>query len=158
MHPLATIAPEFIRLAHSIVWATAATVTRAGAPRTRILHPIWEWDGERLTGWVATSPLSPKADDLDHRAEISFTYWRPNHDTCGADCLISWEDEEGERAGWERLARADPPVGYDPSIIPAWTSPDVEAFGVLRLEPYRLRTMPGTVMISGEGELMTWRS
>jgi hypothetical protein len=27
---------------------------------------------------------------------------------------------------------------------------------VLRLAPYRLRVMPGTVMMNGEGETLTW--
>ena len=48
-------------------------------------------------------------------------------------------------------------MGYDPSIIPQWTSPDAEAFGILRLRPVHLRVMPGSVMLRGEGEVLTWR-
>ena len=50
------------------------------------------------------------------------------------------------------------PVGYDPSIIPPWTGPEAEAFGVLRLTPTRLRVMPGTVMLQGRGDVLSWRS
>ena len=46
MDSLDTVAPAFVDMAHSIVWATGATVNRAGEPVTRILHPIWEWDGD----------------------------------------------------------------------------------------------------------------
>jgi hypothetical protein len=48
-------------------------------------------------------------------------------------------------------------VGYDPSIIPAWTSPEADAFGILHLAPTRLRVMPGSLMLRGEGELLAWR-
>ena len=47
------IAPVFIEMAHRMVWCTAATVDVSGAPRTRVLHPIWEWENGTLTGWIA---------------------------------------------------------------------------------------------------------
>ena len=65
MTTLDRIAPAFIEMAHSIVWASVATVDSDSRPRSRILHPIWEWDGTRMTGWIATSPLSPKAAHLE---------------------------------------------------------------------------------------------
>lgn len=159
MTELATIAPAFIDVAHRIVWATVATVDTAGDPRTRVLHPIWEFDGERLTGWVATSPLSPKAAHLANNDRVSVTYWDNTHDTCTADCRAVWEDSANQRrAGWDRFANAPEPLGYDPRIVPPWTGPEAEAFGILRLEPTRLRVMPGTVMAGTGGELLQWRS
>lgn len=158
MTDLAHIAPAFIDIAHRIVWATVATVDGDGAPRSRVLHPIWEFEDGRLTGWVATSPLSPKAAHLEHDPRVSLTYWDATHDTCTADCDAVWESTPEERSrGWQRFADAPAPVGYDPSIIPDWTEPEAEAFGILRLEPTRLRVMPGSVMLRGQGELMTWR-
>jgi hypothetical protein len=122
-----------------------------------VLHPIWEWDGEHLTGWIATSPLSPKAAHLAAHPEVSVTYWAPTHDTCTADCAAEWETSpEARRAGWDRFLHGPAPVGYDPSIIPPWTSPDAAAFGVLRLTPTRLRVMPGAVMLRGEGRSSSW--
>ncbi len=151
------IAPTFVELAHRIVWCTVATVDRSGRPRTRILHPYWEWDGSSLRGWILTSPISPKADDLAENPEVSLTYWNPEHDVATADCTTAWEDSPEEReAGWKRFVEAPAPVGYDPSIIPPWTDPQAEAFGVLRLAPHRLRTMPGTVMLQGQGDVLTW--
>ena len=159
MNELAQIAPPFVAMAHRIVWATVATVDPSGRPATRILHPLWEWDGTTLTGWILTSPISPKAAHLAEQPVVSLTYWDATHDTCTATCATSWEDTpEQRRAGWDRFLQAPAPVGYDPSIIPVWPSPDAEAFGVLRLEPQRLRLMPGTVMLQGTGEVLTWRA
>ena len=156
-HELEQIAPAFISVAHRIVWATVATVDPSGSPRTRILHPIWEWDGERLTGWIATGPQTPKARDLAHQSRISLTYWDASQDVATADCDSFWEtDADSRRRGWDRFFNAPDPVGYDPSIIPAWESPDVAAFGILRIEPYRLRVMPGSLLLAGSGELLIW--
>lgn len=158
MSSLATTAPAFVEMAHRIVWSIAATVDDDGRPRTRVLHPIWEWNGADLTGWVLTSPLSPKAAHLVTTPQVSFTYWAPSHDTCTADCDVEWEDApEQRRAGWDRFAHAPEPVGYDPQIIPGWESPEAPAFGVLRLHPTALRVMPGTLLGGGPGELHTWR-
>jgi general stress protein 26 len=157
MTELNAIAPEFLAMAHRIVWCTVATVDAAGSPRTRVLHPIWEWDGTGLTGWIATSPQSPKSRDLAETPQVSLTYWDATQDTCTADCSAVWENDlESRQRGWNRFANGPAPVGYDPRLIPGWTSPDVPSFGILRLEPTRLRLMPGSLMMRGVGELLTW--
>jgi hypothetical protein len=157
MDPLSDVAPAFVAMAHRIVWCTAGTTRANGRPRTRILHPIWEWDGDSLAGWIATSPLSPKAKDLVAVPAISLTYWSPSQDTCTAECDAVFEDTpEQRRAGWDRFANGPEPVGYDPQNIPMWTSPEAEAFGLLRLTPRRLRVMDGTMMTAGSGRLFTW--
>jgi hypothetical protein len=154
---LATVAPAFVEMAHRIVWCTTATASPDGEVKTRVLHPCWEWDGTSLTGWILTSPISPKARHLDANPRVSLTYWAADHDTCSADCDTAWElSPEQRRAGWERFATAPPPVGYDPRIIPIWPEPQAPAFGVLRLDPTWLRVMPGTVMMQGQGELLSW--
>ena len=159
MSTLDTAAPAFVEMAHRIVWATVATVSPAGRPSSRILHPIWEWDGTALTGWIATSPTSPKAAHLEATPQVSVTYWTTDHDTCTADCAAVWETSDAERtAGWARFATGPAPVGSDPSIIPSWESPASPSFGILRLEPSRLRIMPGSLMMRGVGELQTWRA
>jgi hypothetical protein len=157
---LEQIAPAVIDMAHSIVWASVATVDANGRPRTRILHPIWEWDGTDLLGWIATVPSPVKRAHLAAHPEVSASYWAPSHDTCSADCLVEWYfDDETRTAVWERFANAPAPVGYDPKIIPMWSDgPTSDQFAVLRLAPYRLRVMPGTVMTAGEGEVQTWSS
>ena len=157
MDDLSDVAPAFVEMAHRIVWCSAATIDRAGRPRSRVLHPVWEWDGSELRGWIATSPLSPKRGDLDAHPFISLNYWASNHDTCLAECSATWKlDDESRVAGWNRIKNAPPPVGYDPSIIPVWDSPSAPAFGILEVVPWRLRVMPGSYMITREGSLLTW--
>lgn len=159
MASLDTVAPAFVEMAHRIVWCVAGTTDPRGRPRTRVLHPLWEWDGAQLTGWILTSPLSPKAHDIASMPRMSVTYWHPDQDTCTADCSATWQTSEHALAeAWQRFAEGPEPVGYDPSIIPQWTSPDAPAFGVLRLVPDRLRVMPGSLMTKGEGELLSWRA
>lgn len=145
-------------MAHSIVWCTVATVDPAGRPRSRVLHPLWEWDGTDLTGWIATSPTPTKRAHLDASRFVSCNYWTPSHDTCVAECRATWVfDDAGRIATWERFKAAPAPVGYDPAIIPAWDTPTADNFAVLRLEPWRLRVLPGTVLQGQGGETLTWR-
>ncbi len=159
MPSLDAVAPTFVEMAHRIVWCTVATVDTAGRARSRILHPIWEYDDGKLTGWIATSPLSPKRAHIDANPTVSVTYWDPSHDTCTADCQVTWTlDDDSKRAAWTRFAEGPEPVGYDPRIVPGWDDPTAEGFGVLELSPTYLRVMPGSLMVAGEGELLTWRA
>ena len=158
MASLQTVAPAFVEMAHRIVWATVATVDPSGRPRGRILHPIWEHDGDGLVGWVATAPTGRKRADLAAHPHVSVTYWSPDHDTCTAECDAELLfDLDVRQQVWDRFANGPEPVGYDPSIIPQWTSPTVDAFAALRLDPWRLRVMPGSVMLRGEGDVLSWQ-
>jgi hypothetical protein len=156
--PLDRIAPAFVAMAHSIVWASVATVDGDGRPRSRILHPIWEWDGTDLIGWVATVPTPIKRAHLHVHPEASVSYWTTTHDTCSAECAAQlYTDDETRKSVWDKFANGPEPVGYDPSIIPMWSQgPTSEQFAALRLTPYRLRVMPGTVMTKAEGDPLTW--
>lgn len=154
---LADVAPAFVEMAHRIVWCSAATVEPDGRPRSRVLHPIWAWDGTSLAGWIATGKTPPKVRALDHSPFVSLTYWNPSQDTCTADCAATWDDDPAvKEATWHRYVEAPAPVGYDPSMIPGWDSPASPSFAVLRLEPHRLRVMPGTVLLQGRGETLRW--
>ena len=160
MSDFAETASAFVEMAHRIVWCTAATVTPAGRPRTRILHPYWVWDGGELTGWIATGPTPIKRADLDHSPYLSCNYWATNQDTCRADCRTEWAfDDETRQRVWNMFKDAPAPVGYDPGIIPPWSEgPLSPAFAPLRLEPYRLRVFPGTMLLSGTGDVLTWKA
>ena len=121
MTPLDQIAPAFVEMAHSIVWASVATVDADSRPRTRILHPIWEWDGTDLFGWIAVAPTPVKRAHLSVHPEVSVSYWAPSHDTCSAEAMVEWySDDETRAAVWDRFANGPEPVGYDPSIVPEW--------------------------------------
>jgi hypothetical protein len=159
MNDLATVAPAFVAMAHSIVWATVATVGPDGRPRSRILHPYWDWDGAAVSGIVATEPTDVKRAHLEHSPYASVTYWTPTHDTCTAECRAEWAFDDDTRVrAWEAFASAPEPVGYDPAMIPQWADgPTSPAFAVLRLSPWRLRVLPGTVMLGQGGALLVWR-
>ena len=157
MNPLAEVAPAFVAMAHQIVWASAATVDTRGRPRSRILHPLWQWDGAQLVGWIATSPTPAKRAHLAAHPSMSLSYWQPSHDTCVAECRATWGLDDATRTMvWELFRTAPPPVGYDPSIVPAWVSPTAPAFAVLRLDPWRLRVFPGTVLLGKGGTVLAW--
>ncbi len=147
----------FIRMAHRIVWASVASVQPDGRPRSRILHPIWEWAGDRLVGWVATGKTDIKTAALAAQPALSVNYWSPSHDTCTADCIGSWADDDVTRhRTWRLFADAPQPVGYDPRIVPGWDNADSPGFCVIRLEPYRLRVFPGTVLLGQGGDVLHW--
>jgi hypothetical protein len=155
---LADIAPAFVEMAHRIVWATVATVDTKDRPRSRILHPIWEWDGDSLVGWIATGPTPTKRAHLERTPFVSVNYWTTNHDTCTAECRATLLlDDETRVAVWERFATGPEPVGYDPAIVPVWDTPTSETFAAIRLDPWRLRVFPGTALLQGEGTVLDWR-
>jgi hypothetical protein len=156
---LARIAPALIDMAHRIVWATVSTVDRQGRPRSRILHPYWIWDGEELVGWIATGPTPLKRAHLERTPFVSVNYWSPEQDTCTAECRATWSfDDDTRRWVWQLFEEGPEPVGYDPAIVPAWKDgPTSAAFAALRLDPWRLRVLPGTAMLGG-GEILTWAS
>ena len=155
---LAEVAPKFIAMAHQIVWCTVATVDPRGRPRSRVLHPIWEWDGTKLVGWIATGKTPIKLADLNQTGHASCNYWTPAQDTCVAECEASWvEDSDTKHHVWNSLANGPEPVGYDPSMIPGWDNADAESFNALKLTPYRLRVMPGESLMNGTYASESWR-
>lgn len=145
-------------MAHRIVWCSAATVDAQGRPRSRVLHPIWLWDGTILLGWIGTGPTPVKRAHLEASPYISLNYWSPNHDTCLAECRASWAfDDETRTMVWDLFKSTPMPLGYDPAIIPGWDKPTSPSFAALRLEPWRLRVFPGSVLLGQGGQMLTWR-
>ena len=115
MGELSEVAPAFIEMAHQIVWCTAATVDRSNRPRVRILHPIWTWNDETITGWIATSPTPTKRAHLANSAFIACNYWSPSHDTCLAECNAEWMlDDDTRTMAWELFANGPEPVALRP--------------------------------------------
>ncbi|MGD9571946.1 MAG: pyridoxamine 5'-phosphate oxidase family protein [Thermoleophilia bacterium] len=154
---LDALAPTFVATAHRIGIAVVATVDGAGEPRTRVMQPVWEWDGATLTGWASTEAGATKVADLARLPVLSLTYWDATQDTCTADCTAERVTGAADRAAaWDRFLATPPPAGFDPAIHPEWESAASPGFAVLRLRPHRLRTMPGSLMTSGEGEVLTW--
>ncbi len=159
MTALAEIAPKFVEMAHQIVWCTVASVDSKGRPRSRILHPIWEWDGSALVGWIATAKTPIKVADMASSPNLSCNYWTPTQDTCVAESAAHWvEDAATKHKVWDMLANGPAPVGYDPSMIPGWDNADSPGFNPLRLDPYRLRVMPGSSLMDGSYAADTWQA
>ncbi|HXV93758.1 MAG TPA: pyridoxamine 5'-phosphate oxidase family protein [Pseudonocardia sp.] len=156
MDDLARVAPAFVGMAHRIVWATLATVDPRGRPWTRVVHPIWEFDGARLVGWVASFDTPLKRAHLAACPDVSLTYWDPGQDTATAQCRARLHTDDATRAAvWERFAGAPAPVGYDPAVLPQWSGgPTSPAFSALRLDPWRLRVQPAG--ISSEDDVLRW--
>lgn len=161
MDPLITVAPAFVEVAHRVVWATMATVDGQGRPRSRLVHPVWDWDGERLTGWVGTLVTSEKQSHLRRTPYASLNYWDPKQDVATAECRaeLLLDDESCTRV-WERFKALDPPLGYDGAIIPMWSEgPTSPAYGTIRFDPWRLRVFPATYGATdgAVGTILAWR-
>ena len=160
MNDLNKVAPAFVEVAHKVVWATVATVDRRNRPRSRIVHPMWEWDGERLVGWVGTLPTALKQAHLEHSPYASVNYWSPAQDVATAECRaeLLLDDETSERV-WNAFKALPEPLGYDGTMIPFWKEGPASAqYGVLRFYPWRLRVFPAIYGRSdgAEGEILTW--
>jgi hypothetical protein len=139
----------FLATARRIVYATLATVDRHGRPRSRIVHPVWELEGERLVGWVGTRPTALKREGLAASGFASCLYWDPTHDVAVAECAAAWVPADEHATAWERLAAAPAPMGYDPSAI--WSDgPRGDGFAAIRLDPWRMQTRSATATAAGE--------
>lgn len=160
---LSETAPAFAAMANRMVYCTLATVDRLGRPRSRMVHSLWEWDGTSLVGWVGSIVTPMKRAHLESTPHVSCNYWdgAEAYDTCVAECRAELlVDEASRHEGWERFKSTPPPVGYDPAITPHWSEgPDSPHWGVLRLEPWRLRVFPGVFARTGgeEGAILTWQ-
>lgn len=159
MSALADIAPAFIETAHRIVWATVATVDTEGRPRSRVLHPIWEYDGDQLVGWIGTGPTPVKVTHLARTPFVSVNYWDDRHDIATAECRaeLLTDDETCTRV-WNLLKDGPEPVGYDPAMIPVWSGPTDDSFVAMRLDPWRLRVFPGSMLLEGTGDVLDWHA
>ena len=160
MTDLPSVAPLFVEIAHRIVWCSVSTVDRAGRPRSRVLHPYWEWDGASLVGWVATMPTPLKRAHLDRTPYVSCSYWTPSHDAAVAECRaeLVYDDDVRTRI-WNLFKETPPPLGYDPGGIgvPGWDGPTAPAFAVLKLHPWRLRALSvEELMRAGFGAALSW--
>lgn len=161
MSDLPSIAPPFVDIAHRIVWASVATVDTAGRPRTRVMHPYWEWDGTTLTGYVATWPTPIKIAHLGKTPYASVSYREEGYgDVAIAECGARLVNDDDIRTKVWDFFRANPePLGYDPGGIgvPGWDKPTSDAFAVLEFQPWRLTVLAkDQLMTKGPAGAITW--
>jgi general stress protein 26 len=147
------IRADFMARISRIVWCTVATVDRAGRPRTRILHPIWE----DTTGWIATGRHSHKEKHLAGNPYVSLSYWDSQHEMVYAECKAEWVDDAAQKERiWELFKSTPPPLGYDPAII--WADgPTNEDYGLLKLTASRIELYALMDMMQGKGTRV-WRA
>jgi len=144
------LAEEFGRRVARIVWCTVATVGLDGAPRTRVLHPIWEGP----VGWIATSRGGLKARHLAHEPRIALTYWDPEQEVVSVQATATWVDDEATRRRiWDLFRTTPAPLGYDPAEFwpGGWSHP---RFALLRLDPTMIEV---TAMAMVSGPRLRWR-
>ena len=134
-----------------IVWCTLATVSPDGAPRCRIVHPIWDWD--TATGWITSRATPLRRRHLAHQSLVSCSYWSPAHDAAFVDCRAEWVRGEDRRRVWERCLEIDPPMGFDPTpMFPG--GPDDPGFAPMSLQPTRIRVTIAAEMSAGRPPLL----
>ncbi len=141
---------EAVAIAHATVWGVLTTVDAKARPRNRVVHPVWEFDGERVIGWLTTRRTPLKTRHLAANANVSVAYVSAGTDFAYFDCVAEWvEDAAGKRACWDAFLAAPEPVRYDPASI--WPEgPGAGTFAVLRFTPYRIQSARAEQMAKGE--------
>ena len=96
--------------------ATTTMVDRCGRPRSRVLIAVWELDGERPVGWLATFRTPVKVAHIAHNPHVAMSYRGPTRDTVTLDTVAAWVDDSAVKAGVGELHRRGSPagVGYHP--------------------------------------------
>lgn len=132
------IASEFLARVAEAVYCNMATVDTQGRPRSRILHPIWEWQPqEGLIGWAISYPASLKARHLQANAHVSLAYIHEPQRPTYADCTAAWIQDSAQKSHvWELYKNTAPPLGFDPA--PFYSSIDDQYFGILQFMPWRV--------------------
>ncbi len=121
-----------------IVWCSVATVDDDDRPRSRILHPIWEWDGTSAAGLDRHQPDADQASRTSSavrscRAATGRRTTTPASPSAGPSGRST--TTPAPRSGTGSSTRPTP-VGYDPAIVPPWSGgPTSDAFAVLAARP-----------------------
>ena len=119
------------------MWCAVASVSPIGEPRSRLMHPVWWWDGPAPVALVTARTTPLKVRHLAANPRVTCHYWDASHDTVAVDATAEWLDLAGREEAWERLRSVPPPVGFDPAMI--WpdgpASPDS---GILRFTAHRV--------------------
>ena len=99
----------------------------------------------------------PASQPLVLRAEHQLTVAAPDEAVAGGGKI---QAETIPPLQWVGVLFRNGPdrVVYAPKGGPAGTSPTVDAFAALKLEPWRLRVFPGTVLIGQGGSVLTWQA
>ncbi|MFI6044259.1 pyridoxamine 5'-phosphate oxidase family protein [Nocardia sp. NPDC051321] len=136
------IKDDFFRFTREIVWSTITSVGNDGCPRSRILHPLWEMDGDRPVGFIATGKTSVKVRHLAANPVVAFSYWSPAQHVVQGEAVATWvEDAVVKKRVWDLFMTTPPPLGYDLRLFSP--GPDSPQFSLLRLDPERVQVLDG---------------
>jgi hypothetical protein len=128
---------DFITAAHTQVWCSVATLDTQNRLRSRVLHPIWEYNEREIIGWVTTGRHSLKAKHLAHNPTLSLCYMKDPLKPLYVDCYGEWVDDQSEKQRiFDLFVQTPPPLGYNPADF-LWTV-DNHASGLLKLKPWRI--------------------
>jgi general stress protein 26 len=137
--PLREIVAVAQPIVERIVWSTVTTVSADGEPRTRIMHPVWQWTGSAPVALVSAKRTPIKTRHIASNPRVSCAYWDPTHDTVVIDATAAWIAPDELSAAWEAVKAVPEPVGFDPATV--WpdgpTSPGV---GFLKFTARRVVT------------------
>jgi hypothetical protein len=134
---LAEITDTAKTIVERIVWCSVTTVGPDGAPRSRLMHPVWSWTGAAPVGLVTARPTALKVRHLETNPEVTCFYWDPAHDTVAIDASAEWLDTNDRIRAWAEIKSVPTPVGFDPSMI--WPDgPTARDCGILRLTAHRI--------------------
>jgi hypothetical protein len=114
--PLADVVALARPIVERIVWCTVTTVAGNGEPRSRLMHPVWRWEGGPHA-LVSARPTAVKVAHLAANPRVSCFYWDPEHDTVEIDAVAEWVPDDDRPAVWNDIAATPPPVGFDPAMI-----------------------------------------
>jgi hypothetical protein len=146
---LADIAAAARPIVEAMVHCVSTTVGPDDRPRSRVVHPVWDWSAPALVGWVTSRPTPLKLRHLASHPVMTCAYWSPAHDTVVLDCEARWVDEHERQTVWELIASTPPPVGFDPATI--WPGgPGSDDFAPIELTPYRIQTSTAVQMAAGQ--------
>lgn len=151
---LATVVQE---LTEAIVWCSLTTVGADDRPRTRVVHPVWDWRARPLYGWVTSRPTPLKRTHLASNPWVTCAYFSPTvHDFVIFDCEATWAPAAELERRWHDTAAIPPPMGFDPATI--WPDgPSADDFAVIDLRPFRITTQTGAALGRGE-KAVQWRA
>jgi hypothetical protein len=143
MQTSACPASEFVdatrQIVEDVIWCTVSTVDTTQSPRSRLMHPVWCWEGDVPVGLVTARTTPIKIRHLEHRPVVSCFYWNPSHHTVAIDATATWLAPAAKLNAWEAIREVPAPVGFDPAMI--WPDgPSADDCGILRLDPYRIVT------------------
>jgi general stress protein 26 len=143
----AEIEAEFIARVHSVIWCNMATVDRAGRPRSRIVHPVWEGP----VAWSTSRRNSHKSRHLEQTPYVSLAYVADVAKPVYVDCRADWVDDLAEKTRvWEFIKSMPEPVGFDPGMMFSDGIEDANS-GFLKFTPWRVQ------LVTGPRESLVWR-